>query len=153
MKNQMIIPIMIMNRLPFEELPSISIITRLFPIGLPMPGGPIPFSVSLAPIGKNEPDEQHNKYDSHIIWFLLLTSISSTLPLRSQQDSWVEVFPCATPSAGDMKMRVDCTLAGVAAASIFTKVAISKKRTEMATYVRAYKLGYAGLPTTMSQSL
>ena len=53
------------NGLPPEELPSV--ITRLFPIGLPMPGGPISFSVTLAPLGKDEADEQYDKYDSHII--------------------------------------------------------------------------------------
>jgi hypothetical protein len=50
---------------PPEELPPI--ITRFFPIGLPLPGGPIPFSATLVPFGKDEADEQHNKYDSHII--------------------------------------------------------------------------------------
>ena len=46
------------NNLPPEELTSF--ITRLFPIGLPMPGGPISFSATLAPLGKDEADEQHN---------------------------------------------------------------------------------------------
>ena len=50
---------------PPEELSSF--ITRLFPIGLPMPGGPISFSATLAPFGKDEADEQHYYYDSHFI--------------------------------------------------------------------------------------
>ena len=50
---------------PPKELSSF--ITRLFPIGLPMQGGPISISATLAPLGKDEADEQHKKYDSHII--------------------------------------------------------------------------------------
>ncbi len=50
---------------PPKEL--LSIITCLFPIGLPMPGGPISFSATLAPLGEDKADEQYDKYDSHII--------------------------------------------------------------------------------------
>ena len=50
---------------PPKELPTI--ITRLFPIGLFLPGGPISFSATLAPLCKDEADEQYDKYDSHII--------------------------------------------------------------------------------------
>ena len=70
---------------PPKELSSI--ITRLFPIGLPMPGGPISFSATLAPHGKDEPDEKYDKYYSHIICFLLLTSISVTPPSRISAES------------------------------------------------------------------
>jgi len=47
------------NGIPVSSPPKelSSLITRLFPIGLPMPGGPISLSASLAPIGKDEPDE------------------------------------------------------------------------------------------------
>ena len=54
-----------MNCSPPKELRSI--ITCLFPIGLPMTGGPISFSATLAPLGKDEADEQYDKYYSHII--------------------------------------------------------------------------------------
>lgn len=47
---------------------------HLFPIGLSVSAGPISFSATLAPLGKDEADEQHNKYDSHIIRFLLYNS-------------------------------------------------------------------------------
>ena len=53
------------NNLPPEELSSF--ITRLFPIGLPMPGSLFSFFTTLAPLGEDEADEQYDKYDSHII--------------------------------------------------------------------------------------
>ena len=37
-----------------------SFITRLFPIGLPMPGSLFSFFTTLTPFGKDEADEQHN---------------------------------------------------------------------------------------------
>lgn len=70
---------------PPKEL--LSIITCLFPIGLPMPGGPISSSASLTPLSKDEPDEKYDKYYSHIICFLLLTSISVTPPSRISAES------------------------------------------------------------------
>ena len=50
--------LLVMIDSPPKELPTI--ITCLFPIGLPMPGGPISFSATLASLGKDEADEQHN---------------------------------------------------------------------------------------------
>ena len=57
------------NNLPSEELPSF--ITRLFPIGLPMPGGPIFLFLPFILVGYDEHDAHYNDYYSHIVVFVL----------------------------------------------------------------------------------
>ena len=51
--------------LPSEELPSV--ITHSLPIGLPMPGSPIPLFLPFILVGYDEHDTHYNDYYSHIV--------------------------------------------------------------------------------------
>ena len=54
--------------LPSEELPSV--IARSLPIGLPMPGGPIPLFLPFVLVGDDKHDAHNNDYYSHIVVFV-----------------------------------------------------------------------------------
>ena len=70
MMKQMMIPTMIVNRLPSKELSTI--ITLTFPIGFPMPGSPIILFLPLVFVGDDKHDAHYNDYYSHIIAFTCL---------------------------------------------------------------------------------
>ena len=67
---QMMIPTMIVNRLPSKELTTF--ITLTFPIGLPFPGCPIFLFLPLVFVGDDEHDAHYNDYYSHFIAFTCL---------------------------------------------------------------------------------
>ena len=54
--------------LPSEELPSV--ITRSLPIGLSMPGSPIPLFLPFILVGYDEHGAHYNDYYSHILVFV-----------------------------------------------------------------------------------